>query len=269
MGRYKNTFTASPPPFLCIFAIMKKNKANLVYGKHPVVDAIKAGKSFEKVWIQQGLRGELEREMRQLCKQFDIPLQYLPKERMNRLTSGANHQGVAGMVALVQYQQIENVLPMLFEKPEPPLVVVLDGVTDTRNFGAIARSAEVLGAQAIVVAQKNAAPVNPDAMKTSAGALAHLPICRASSISRAMEELRLSGLQLVGTSLQARQGPETIDFTLPTALFVGAEDTGLSPAVARQLDVLCRIPQSGKMDSLNVSVATGILLYEALRQKRA
>lgn len=246
---------------------MSKRDKNIIYGRHPILDALESGTSFEKIWLQQGTRGDLEKEIRAYCRKLDIPLQYVPKDRLNRMAPG-NHQGIAGLMSLIRYQRVEDVVPHLFEQSVMPLLVMLDGVTDVRNLGAIARSAECLGAHALVVGKKNAAPVNAEAMKASAGALNQLPVCRENSLVAAVEWMQMSGIQVVGTTLEESTPVEAVDFSGPTAIVLGAEDTGLSQGLSDRLDLRCRIPQEGTTDSLNVSVAGGIVLYEALRQRR-
>lgn len=241
--------------------------SNLIYGHHPVVEAIEAGKAVEKVFFQQGLRGELEKEIRQLTKAHDIPLQVVPKEKLNKLTRG-NHQGVAAWLALVEFQSLEAVLPFVFEKGELPLLLLLDGVTDVRNFGAICRSALCAGVHAVVIPQSGAAPANEDAMKASAGALARIPLCRVRSLYSTVEWLQQSGVQVLATDMNDRAEPIfKMDFTLPTAILLGSEDKGVHPKLLKMADQVIRIPQATDFDSLNVSVAAGIALYEAMRQR--
>ncbi len=239
---------------------------NIIYGRHPVVDVINSGKSIDKLILQQGLRGEFEKEIRSLSKMHNIPVQVVPKERLNKITR-SNHQGIIAFVSAIQYYLIEDVLPLLYEKEEAPLILVLDGVTDVRNMGAIARSAEVLGAHALVVPKKGSAMINADAVKTSAGALNILPVCRENSLVNTIEYLQNSGIQVLASDLKARKRLSNLDLTLPTAIIVGSEGKGTSPALIKAANEHFIIPQTGKTDSLNVSVATGIILYEALRQR--
>jgi len=244
----------------------KHDKKALIFGRHPVVDAIKSGTQFDKLVIQKGTRGEFEKEIRHLAKQFNIPLQYVPKERMARMTSG-NHQGILGFVSLISYYKIEDLLPTIYEKSETPLILILDGVTDVRNFGAIARSAEVCGAHAIVIPQKGAAQINADALKTSAGALTKIPVCRENSLINAIDYLQLSGIQVIASDLQGKKMLPKMDLTVPIGLVIGSEQEGVSPAVLKKVNERFIIPQKGTTDSFNVSVATGIMLYEAVRQR--
>ena len=245
---------------------MAKEKSHLIFGRHPVTEALQSGKPFDKVFLQQGIRGPFEKEIRQLCKSFKVPLKVIPKERLDRL-AGGNHQGVAGYVALVRYQQLEDVLPFLFEKEDLPLIVLLDGVTDVRNFGSIARSAECCGVGTLVIPRKGSAQVNAEAVKSSAGALLRIPICRESSIVAAVELLQLSGVPVYASDLKADGPIMEMDFTGPVALVLGAEGDGVSEAVLRKVDKSFIIPQRGETDSFNVSVAAGIMLYEVLRQR--
>ncbi len=245
-----------------------KEKQQLIYGRHPVVDAIQSGQTIDKVLIQQGLKGEVERELRQLSKSHGFPLQYVPKERLNKFTRG-NHQGVVALISLVPYYRLEDVLPGIFERSEVPLILLLDGITDVRNFGAIARSAEIAGAHAIVTSLKGSALINADAMKTSAGALAKIPVCRESSIMQALELLRLSGVRVLASDMQSHTPIYSVDFQQPTAIIIGSEGEGVNQALLRAADDTFVIPQRGTTDSFNVSVATGIMLYEVIRQRMA
>ena len=239
---------------------------NIIYGRHPTIDAIKAGKAFDKIMLQQGIRGEYEKELRYTCRQFDIPLQVVPKERLNRFTK-SNHQGVIGFISLIAYQGLENVLPMIYENSETPLFLILDGVTDVRNFGAIARTAEIAGVHAIIVPKKGAALINSDALKTSAGALTKIAVCRESSLFTVVEFLQNSGVQVFASDLQASKMSFNVDFTVPTAIIIGSEDLGVQEGLLERANETFIIPQIGTTDSYNVSVATGMILYEVLRQR--
>ncbi|MCB9289541.1 MAG: 23S rRNA (guanosine(2251)-2'-O)-methyltransferase RlmB [Lewinellaceae bacterium] len=246
---------------------MPKNKdISIIYGRHPVVDALRSGTPIDKVMLQQGIRGEMEKELRHLCREEGVPMQVVPKERLNKIVRG-NHQGVIALQALIRYYRLEDVLPTVYERSEAPLIVLLDGVTDVRNFGAIARTAEAAGAHALVIPQKNSAQINAEAMKTSAGALAVLPVCRESSLIAAIEYLQLSGVKVLASSLEATRPLYELSLREPVAFILGAEGEGISPAVARAADELFIIPQKGTTDSFNVSVAAGMMLYEAMRQR--
>jgi len=240
-------------------------KEELIYGRHPVLDAIRAGRELDKVMLQRGTRGEFEKEVRALCKEHDIPLQYAPKERLQKWTKG-NHQGIVALLAMIPYYRLEDLIPMLYEREDVPLIVILDGVTDVRNFGAIARTAECAGAHALVIPRKGAARINADAMKTSVGALAHLPVCREDSLNNAIDLLKMSGIQVFASDLKGEKILHELDFTVPTAIVLGSEDEGVSHGILNKSERFV-IPQKGKTDSYNVSVAAGMMLYEVLRQR--
>lgn len=247
--------------------MMEENqKPELIYGRHPVTDAIRNGVAIDKVLLQQGTRGEFEREIRHLCRDFDIPMQVVPKERLNKWTRG-NHQGVIGLLSLLSYYRLSDMLPLIYERGETPLLVLLDGVTDVRNLGAIARSAECCGAHALVIPAKGSALINAEAVKTSAGALTRLPVCRERSLVKAIELLRQSGIRVLGSDLRAQHLVFQLDLKGPVALVVGSEGEGISAAIREQVDELFIIPQVGTTDSFNVSVAAGIMLYEVMRQR--
>jgi len=239
----------------------------IVYGRHPVVDVIRSGKPVDKLLLQQGIRGDFEKEVRHLCKEYEIPFKVVPKDRLAKFSRG-NHQGVIALLSPIQYYKIEDVLPMIYEQSKVPLFLLLDEVTDVRNFGSIARSAEVLGANAIVIPSKGAARINADALKTSAGALSKIPVCRSSSLMKVVEYLQLSGIQVLASSLNASSQLFDLDLELPTAIIIGSEGEGVNPALLRKSDQQFIIPQVGETDSLNVAVATGVILYEVLRQRR-
>jgi len=240
---------------------------NLIYGHHPVTEAIRAGKAVEKVFFQQGERGEMEKEIRHLTKEYGIPLQVVPREKLNKMVRG-QHQGVVAHLALVEFQNLEDVLPFVFEQGQTPLFVMLDGVTDVRNFGAICRSAECAGAHAVIVPQSGSALANEEAMKASAGALARMRVCRVRSLFSTVEWLQECGVQVVATALSDRSIPlYKVDLTGPTAILMGSEGEGVHPKLLKMADKVVKIPQATDFDSYNVSVAAGIVLYEVLRQR--
>ncbi|MEM8906449.1 MAG: 23S rRNA (guanosine(2251)-2'-O)-methyltransferase RlmB [Bacteroidota bacterium] len=245
---------------------MAQQKKSMIIGRHPVVEAIKTGQAMDKLILQQGVRGDFEKEIRWLSKRYTIPLQVVPKERMNKFTR-ANHQGIIGLLSLLPYYRLEDLLPTIYEQSAVPLILLLDGITDVRNFGAIARSAECCGVHGIVIPKKGAAQINAEAIKTSAGALTKIPICRENSLSAAIDFLILSGIQVLATDLTASQAIQETDFTLPTAIVLGAEGEGVSPAILQTVAQNIIIPQVGTSNSFNVSVAAGIILYEVLRQR--
>lgn len=243
------------------------NKTDLIYGRHPVLEALEAGRPVDKVYLQRGTRGEFEKELRHACKQREVPMTTVPAAKLQRMVRG-NHQGVAAQLAAAAYHSIENVLPLVYERGEVPLFLILDGVTDVRNLGAIARSAEVFGAQTIIIPQKNSAGLTADAVKSSAGALSRLPVCRERSLVNTVEYLQQSGVTVIASDLSADRELAELDLTVPLAIVMGAEDVGISQGVARASDRTFRIPQVGTLNSLNVSVAAGVLLYECMRGRR-
>lgn len=246
---------------------MSKQSKKLIYGRHPVMDALNSGTPMDKLILQQGVRGDFERDIRKLSKKLNIPLQVVPKERMKAITSG-NHQGIIGMMSLLTYYRVEDILPMVYEQSESPLLLLLDGVTDVRNFGAIARSAECSGVHALVIPKKGAAQINAEALKTSAGALNIIPVCRESSLSAAIEQLQMAGVQVFASDLKAEKEIYDMDFSGPVAIVVGSEGEGVSRPILNKVDETFIIPQKGNTDSFNVSVASGIMLYEVMRQRR-
>ena len=247
---------------------MKKKNKQIIFGRHPVVDAIQSGTTFDKLILQQGIRGDFEKEIRALSKIHNIPLQVAPKERLAKLIGG-NHQGILGFISLIPYYKLEDVLPMVYEKSEQPLFLVLDGITDIRNIGAIARSAEVSGAHALIIGKKGSAPVNADAIKSSAGALMKIPVCRESSLVGAVDYLQLSGIRVFASDLKGQKPIYDLDLTVPSAFILGAEGEGINRSLLEKADEAFIIPQKGSTDSFNVSVAAGIMLYELMRQRLA
>lgn len=244
----------------------KIDKEKLIYGRHPVLDAIQNGLAIEKILLSKAVKGDFEKELRHSCKEENIPLHIVPKERLQNWTTN-NHQGVVGLLSEIPYQRLEDVFPSIYDKGETPLIVVLDGVTDVRNMGAIARSAEAMGAHALVVPHKKTAQINAEAMKTSAGALSILPVCRTPSLGNALDYLLMNGVQIIAASLRGKGLLHELDLTLPTALVMGSEDEGIRPHILRKATESFQIPMKGTTDSFNVSVATGIILYEITRQR--
>jgi len=243
------------------------NTENHIYGLRPLIESIKAGKEIDRVLIQKGLKGELFPELFELIRRFEIPFQNVPIEKLNRLTR-KNHQGVVAFISSITYQPITEIVPAIYELGEVPLILILDGVTDVRNFGAVARTAECAGVHAIVIPEQGAAQINADAMKTSAGALNNIPVSRVKNLNETIDFLKNSGLKMVAATEKADLFYNDINLTVPTAIIMGAEDTGVSPAYIKKSDIAVKIPILGKTDSLNVSVATAIMVYEAVRQRR-
>lgn len=241
-------------------------KEQMVFGIRAVQEAIAAGKEIEKVFVKKGLQGDLFRGFLEVVRQHNIPYQFVPIEKLNRL-SRKNHQGVIAMISPVVYQDIEQLVPMLYDEGKEPFILVLDHVTDVRNFGAIARTAECAGVHAIVIPEKGGAPINADALKTSAGALHSIPVCRVQSLKAIVEFLKNSGLKVVAATEKGAVNYNEANYQGPLTLVMGAEDTGISSDLLALSDVRSKIPILGDIESLNVSVAAGILMYEIIKSR--
>jgi RNA methyltransferase, trmH family, group 3 len=243
-------------------------KPNLIFGMHSLLEALEAGREIDKILLKRGLRSEEVSRITALARERTIPLQIVPEERLTRLTR-KQHQGVIAFISEIEYTPLETLIPMLYEAGRSPFVLLLDGLTDVRNFGAIARTAECAGVDALIIPERGSVTVTADAIKTSAGALHRLPVCRVSSIMSAVSLLQASGLKIVAASEKARDVYTETELRLPLGLVLGAEDEGVSEEVLRRADHIVRIPQVGAIGSLNVSVAAGILIYEIVRQGAA
>lgn len=242
------------------------DKSQVVFGIRAVIEAIESGKQVDKVLMKKDLGGELARELLSVTREYNVPVQRVPVERINKVTR-KNHQGVIAFMAAVDYYHVDDIVPALYDEGINPLVVVLDGVTDVRNFGAIARTCECAGVNCIVIPERNSVSVNADAVKTSAGALNYLPVCRERNLVKAVQYLRDSGFKVMGASEKTDLNYTKADFTGPVAIVLGAEDTGISTDVLKLCDTLVAIPEFGQINSLNVSVAGGIVIYEVVRQR--
>lgn len=238
----------------------------MIFGIRAVIEAIEAGKEIDKVIIRRELQGDLSKELLALLKTGNIPVQRVPAERLDRFTR-KNHQGVIAFLSAITYEKIEDIVPFLYENGKDPFILLLDGITDVRNFGAIARTCEVAGVDAIVIPARGSVTVNADAVKTSAGALMKIPVCKEQSLTEAIQFLRNSGVKVVAASERGAQMYTDIEYKGPIAIVMGAEDTGVSNENLRIADNLVKIPQYGTIGSLNVSVAAGVLIYEAVRQR--
>jgi len=250
---------------LRIFKIMVK-ESDCIFGLRPVIEAVKAGKQIDRLLIKQGLQGSLYHELMIEVRKHNIAYQIVPLERIELVTR-KNHQGVLAWLSLIEYQSVANLLPMIFEKGEDPLIIALDGVSDVRNFGAIVRSADCLGAHAVMIPEKGSARITADAVKTSAGALHSFPVCREKSILRSVEYLKESGLKVIASTEKSGSDVSRLNLKGPIALIMGSEDKGISRELLSVSDHQVMIPMTGDLGSLNVSVAAGILLYEIARQR--
>lgn len=241
-------------------------KSDYIFGIRAVIETIEAGKQIDKVLIKKDLNGELAQELFYKIKEYGVLVQRVPIEKLNRITK-KNHQGVIAILSPISYYSLEQIVPQLYEEGSLPFIILLDGITDTRNFGAIARTAECAGVDTIVIPERNSVSVNGDAVKTSAGALLHLPVCREQNIVSAVKFLKDNGYMIVGASEKGEMQYVEPDYTLPVAIVMGAEDKGISPEVLRLCDKLVAIPLVGNIGSLNVSVAAGVMMYEVVRQR--
>ena len=240
----------------------------MIFGLRAVIEAVQAGKDVDRVLVKRELQGELFKELQDVLTLHEIPMQKVPLERIDRITR-KNHQGVLAFMSAVTYQKIEDIIPMLYEQGKNPFIVVLDGITDVRNFGAIARTCEVAGVDAIVIPARGSVRVSADAIKTSAGALHTIPVCRELNLRDAVQFLRNSGVKVVAATEKAAENYTTSTYVDPVAILMGAEDEGISPELLKISDDLVRLPVYGTIQSLNVSVAAGVMLYEVIRQRNA
>ncbi|OFX21776.1 MAG: 23S rRNA (guanosine(2251)-2'-O)-methyltransferase RlmB [Bacteroidetes bacterium GWA2_31_9b] len=241
-------------------------ETEFIFGIRSVIEAIKSDKLIDKLVIRKGLTGELSQELLALVNELQIPYQLVPNERINRITQ-KNHQGVVAYISPIEFQNIEQIVPSLFEVGKSPLFIILDKVTDVRNFGAITRTAECAAVDAIIIPEKGSARISGDAVKTSAGALHKIPVCRVQNLLQTIKFLKSSGVQIVAATEKASDLYYHVDFSLPTAILMGSEDKGIEVEFLRISDKLVKIPVYGEIDSLNVSVASGILMYEAVKQR--
>lgn len=241
-------------------------KGRLIIGRKPLLEALSEGKEIDKIFLLQTATGEEINQIKKAAQGFSIPISKVPVEKLNRFTSG-NHQGVVAIAGLINFQPLQEIISQIVEKGEVPLIVVSDGITDTRNLGALARSAYCYGAHALVLPASNNAAVTEDAIKASAGALEHLPVCRVTSVEEAFDILHLNGIATIATTLSATLSVDEIELKDPIALILGSEDKGVSNFVVKNSSFLAHIPMSGNFDSLNVAVAGGILFYETFRQR--
>lgn len=245
-----------------------KSENEMIFGIRAVIEAIDSGKEIDRIVMRRDLQGDLARELTSMLRDRELTVQRVPKEALDRLTR-KNHQGVVAFISPVTYQSLDDIVPSLFEAGKTPLVVLLDGLTDVRNFGAIARTCECAGVDAIVIPARGSVSVTADAVKTSAGALMKIPVCKVRSIAEAIRFLKDCGFATVAATEKAVENYYAVDLTLPTALVFGGEDDGISPENLRLCAEIVRIPIAGAIASLNVSAAAAIIVYEALRQRNA
>jgi len=239
-----------------------------IIGIYPVLEALRIGKDIDTLYIRQKLGGENTEEIISLAREMQIPVHRVPPEKINRMVKG-NHQGIVAVMSQVVYSDVSEVVSGVFEAGRDPFIVILDGITDVRNFGAIARSAECAGADCIVFADKNAAPVNSISMKASAGALSVIPVARVKSLVNTAKQLKDMGLNIAGVTEKGNCSYHRYNYRQPLALVLGAEDEGISPTLLHQCADTIAIPMKGKIQSLNVSVAAGIVFFEAMKSRNS
>ena len=244
-----------------------ENTTHYIYGMRAVTEAVRSGRKFEKVLFKQGLEGAQYRELLDALMQNDIPFQFVPFQKLNSLVKGA-HQGVVAYISQIDYVPYEEMIELAMSRKEAPLFLLLDGVSDVRNFGAIARTAECAGVDGIILPAKGGAAINADAVKTSAGALLRVPTAKVTNLKLPLYYLLESGFQVVAATEKAETSLYDVKFRKPTAIVMGSEQKGISPAVLDLCTAEARIPMMGEIGSLNVSVAAAIVLYEAVRQRQ-
>lgn len=245
---------------------MQRSKKEMIFGRHPVIEALRAGTTIEKILIQKGTGGEHIKEIYEAADISETPIQVVPSEKMRQYRH-QNTQGVLAFLSPIEYQNISNIVFDLFNQGKDPLILVLDGITDVRNFGAITRTAECMGVNAVLVPGRGSALLTSDAVKTSAGALFQIPICRTMDLVEQIQELKMSGLRVVTCTEKGTEFVRKADYNAPLVLIMGSEEKGISKDILKLADHQVKIPLSGSIESLNVSVATGMLLYEVSRQR--
>jgi 23S rRNA (guanosine2251-2'-O)-methyltransferase len=241
-------------------------KENQIFGIRAVIEAIHAGKEIDKIFVHKEAQGDLMRELMKTLKANNLPFTYVPVEKLNRLTH-LNHQGVVATIAPIKFQSLESMVENVLETGKKPLFLILDQLSDARNFGAIIRTAECTGVDGIIISKTGAAPVNGDTVKTSAGAVFNVPICKVDHIKDAVFYLQGSGIKTVAATEKTEDTLYAVDFTEPVAIIMGSEDRGINPSVLKIVDEKAKLPLYGTIGSLNVSVACGAFLYEAVRQR--
>ncbi|HEY8388991.1 MAG TPA: 23S rRNA (guanosine(2251)-2'-O)-methyltransferase RlmB [Parasegetibacter sp.] len=238
----------------------------MVIGRQAVKDALLSGKPLDRIYLQQMLHGPQIEELRRLAEQHRVPINKVPAEKLNSFNVD-NHEGCIAIISKVRYYDLQQVISYVVEKGETPLFVILDGITDIRNIGAIARTAYCCGVHALIIPDKGVGALNEDAIATSAGALEKLAVCRVNSLMKAVDELHLNGILVYASEMTAETSIQEIDMTIPCAIVMGSEEKGINPALMKICDKVFNIPMKGNFESLNVSVATGMILYEAGRQR--
>lgn len=245
-----------------------KNSSTDIVGRQPVFEALKEGKQLERIFIQRNTSGEIIDEIKRLAQQLQIPINSVPVEKLHSMTR-ANHQGVIGVNSVIHYHELQDAIDHVVSAGEIPLFVMLDGITDVRNIGAIARTALCCGAQILIIPDKGVGAINEEALKSSAGALQHILVCRVNSLLKAIDTLHSQGISVFSSEMKAEKTIFELDFTMPTCVVMGSEEKGIQPYISKAADFRFTLPMKGKFDSFNVGIATGIILFEASKQRMA
>lgn len=243
------------------------SKLPYVVGRHPVMEALESGMKIDKILISKHAKGEVIDKIKQWCRQVDIHFQVVPEEKLQREFRNLNHQGVAALTSAIEYYELQDVIDSVLDSGQLPFFVILDGVTDVRNIGAIARTAYGLGVHGIIIPARGAAPIQADAIKSSAGALLHIPICRVQNLVTAVRDLKLNGIVIAGIHAHTESFIESIGGDTPLAIVMGAEDVGISPLVQKEIDEFYKIPIDN-LESYNVSVATALVMYQIVQNRK-
>lgn len=243
----------------------KSAGSQFIYGIHPVEEALAGSIAIERIFIQKGIQKEGVMQILKHAQQLEVPVQFVPFEKLNRMRR--NHQGIAAVVSPVQFYKTDDILTQAYSKGQDPLLLIADRITDVRNFGAITRTALCCGVHGIIIPQTETAALNADAVKSSAGALNHIPICREKNLVQLIRQLKLQGIQVIASDMKGSKYVYEADLNVPSAIIMGSEDEGIATELLRLSDEIVRIPMAGHFESLNVSVATGMILYEVMRQR--
>jgi 23S rRNA (guanosine2251-2'-O)-methyltransferase len=244
----------------------RPKKSSLVIGRKAIIEAMETGKQLERIYMQATIHGEVIDEIKKLAEQHLVPINKVPVEKLNNFNV-SNHEGCVALISKIQYQDLQSVISFIVDKGETPLFLILDGITDIRNIGGIARSAFCFGVNAIIIPDKGVGALNEDAITTSAGALEQIAVCRVNSLMKAVDDLHLNGIKVYASEMTAERNISDIDLAAPAAIVMGSEDKGIYPALMKICDEQFKIPMAGNFESLNVSVATGIILYEIAKQR--
>lgn len=244
----------------------RPKKSSLIAGRKAVMNAIEQGKALDRIYISNKIHNDSIKEIKSVASQNNIPVNYVPIEKLNSFNV-ENHEGIVAIISRIHYQDLQQIISWVVEKGEVPLFLILDGITDIRNIGGIARTAFCTGVQAIIIPDKGIGALNEDAVLTSAGALEKISVCRVNSLMKAVDELHLNGIKVLASEMTASKNVFDLDFKEPVAIVMGSEEKGIYPALMKVCDERFKIPMTGDFESLNVSVATGMILYEAMKQR--